>query len=111
MAEDGRHDPEKVGVDGIKGTAPVGAFKMNVLGFYDFGGNALEWMWDWQAQKAFKWDWQVQKAHKTIMRDIRGGGWNNDAWFCAVAARNNIHPDDRNGTNIVGFRVALGSVP
>jgi formylglycine-generating enzyme required for sulfatase activity len=111
VAEDGKHDPEKVGVDGIKGTAPVGTFKMNVLGFYDLGGNAWEWMWDWQAQKALKWDWQVQKASKTIMRDIRGGGWNNDSWFCAVAARNTIHPDDRNGTNIVGFRVALGSVP
>jgi tetratricopeptide (TPR) repeat protein len=111
VAEDGKHDPQKTGLDGIKGTAPVASFHANVLGFYDLGGNAWEWMWDWQAQKAVKWDWQAQKANKTVMRDIRGGGWNNDSWFCAVASRNNIHPDDRNGTNIVGFRVALSLVP
>ncbi len=39
VAEDGKLDPQGVGVDGIKGTAPVGSFKMNVLGFYDLGGN------------------------------------------------------------------------
>jgi formylglycine-generating enzyme required for sulfatase activity len=42
--EDGKDDPTKIGCDGIKGTAPVGSFKPNILGFYDLGGNAAEWI-------------------------------------------------------------------
>jgi tetratricopeptide (TPR) repeat protein len=96
VAEDGKGDPAKVGVDGIKGTAPVGSFKMNVLGFYDLGGNASEWMWDGLDQKTGK---QV----------IRGGNWRNDAEYCTVAHRHSDPPELRG--NFVGFRVALSSVP
>jgi serine/threonine protein kinase len=46
IMEDGRDDPKRVGVDGIKETAPVGSFKPNTLGFYDMGGNAAEWILD-----------------------------------------------------------------
>jgi formylglycine-generating enzyme required for sulfatase activity len=40
---DGKDDPLRVGIDGIKGTAPVASFKPNALGFFDLGGNAMEW--------------------------------------------------------------------
>jgi formylglycine-generating enzyme required for sulfatase activity len=96
VAEDGKDDRAKVGVDGIKGTAPVGSFKMNVLGFYDLGGNVTEWMWDGLDEKAAR-------------RVIRGGNWDGSAERCAVANRSNGYPGYRRNDN--GFRVALSSVP
>ena len=98
VAEDGKDDPAKVGVDGIKGTAPVGSFKMNVLGFFDLGGNASEWMWDGLDEKTGK-------------RVIRGGDWNNGAGNCAVALRYGNSPESRGYDTGYGFRVALSSVP
>jgi tetratricopeptide (TPR) repeat protein len=96
VAEDGKGDPAKIGVDGIKGTAPVGSFKMNVLGFYDLGGNASEWMWDGLDEK-------------TGNRVIRGGVWDNLAGSCTVAYRVSDNQGNRNYG--YGFRVALSSVP
>jgi formylglycine-generating enzyme required for sulfatase activity len=83
-------------VDGIKGTAPVGSFKMNVLGFYDLGGNAGEWMWDGLDEKNGK-------------RVMRGGFWGSHGGLCTVASRNYNYPE--NWTSSIGFRVALSSVP
>jgi formylglycine-generating enzyme required for sulfatase activity len=86
-----------VGVDGIKGTAPVGSFKASLLGFYDLGGNVGEWMWDGLDEKTGK-------------RVIRGGYWTGGAERCPVAARGNRDPEDR-VNYFFGFRVALSSVP
>jgi serine/threonine protein kinase len=95
LADDGKIDPEYVGVDGIKGTAPVGSFKQNVLGFYDLGGNVAEWMWDFD--------------YKEDKRAVRGGGWGDGGGRAQVAFSDTLNTQGRN--HQIGFRVALSSSP
>lgn len=88
FAADGRDDPRKVGIDGIRGTAPVASYKPNALGFYDLGGNAMEWMLDSNSNKN-------QYA-------LRGGGWRD--------ILNNIAMDQKifvrsHASNNIGFRL------
>jgi formylglycine-generating enzyme required for sulfatase activity len=70
---------------------------MNLLGFYDLGGNVREWMGDGLDEN-------------TRRRGLRGGGWGRNAEYCTVAARDyNFGPEWR--ISDYGFRVALSSVP
>ena len=93
ILEDGKDDPKKIGIDGVLGTAPVGSFNPNVLGFYDLGGNAQEWMWDGLDEKTGK-------------RVLRGGGWSNNVDYARCANRDFITPTTAYGS--YGFRLARG---
>ena len=92
---DGKDDLKKIGVDGILGTAPVGSFKANALGFYDLGGNVAEWMLD-------GFDAKDPKANRVL----RGGDWSRNANYARSASRSNGTPAYAN--NSFGFRLARG---
>ena len=95
---DGKDDPKKVGVDGILGTAPVGSFKPNALGFYDLGGNVLELMSD-----------GVDVTNPMSQRVLRGGDWANADRSRSAFRVNSTNRE--NGSSDYGFRLARGASP
>jgi formylglycine-generating enzyme required for sulfatase activity len=89
---DGKADPKKIGVDGILGTAPVGSFKPNALGFCDLGGNVAEWILDGFDPKA--------------NRVVRGSNWSGNAFRTQSADQDPYPPSG--ASNNYGFRLARG---
>jgi formylglycine-generating enzyme required for sulfatase activity len=76
----------------------VGKKQANELGICDMSGNLWEWCGSWYP------------GHEGSSRVIRGGYWYYIAECCTVAARNYCDPEYR-VNYLLGFRVALSSVP
>jgi sulfatase modifying factor 1 len=97
----GSNDLDEVGwYSGNSGDAvhEVGKKQANELGIFDMSGNVFEWSGSWSP------------GLEGSYRVIRGGGWYDYAGYCAVADRDGRYPGSRYN-NLLGFRVALSSVP
>ena len=92
--EDGMRDPSATGVDGVKGTARVGSFPPNKLGFYDLGGNAAEWTLDGAKDGSFVlrgqcWMDDGEKLQSKEYRWAKGGAATGARGFRVVRVQAN----------------------
>ena len=90
----GKRDEAGSGADGFNGTAAVGQFLPNSLGFYDLGGNVWEFVSD-----------ETQRPRERI---IRGASWND---YQMTSLRSSYQGVFSMGSRwkTIGFRVALES--
>jgi formylglycine-generating enzyme required for sulfatase activity len=102
-------DPYADGIIGksLDRTANVGSYKPNAFGLYDMHGNVWEWCNDIYDEDYYKITVSIdpkgpQEGNDRVMR---GGAWNEKAYKCRSADRNNRGP--KTNQPIIGFRVVL----
>ena len=88
---------EGAGVDGILGTAPVGSFRPNDLGFYDLGGNAAEWIWNEFDVKDERRGWRGSSFYHS-------GGFSSRSSFLGINYK-------KQESASIGFRLVRMSEP
>ncbi len=88
-------------------TSPVGSFAPNGYGLYDMEGNVLEWCNDWWSDPYYSSSPSSNPTGPSsgTYRVLRGGPWNNYAYFCRVAFRSCDTPSNHYQSD--GFRVVL----
>ena len=93
-------------------TTDVASFPANPWGLHDMHGNVWEWCADhWHSnyngapEDGRAWINEEAKEDKNSSNDrlLRGGSWVYYPRYCRSAFRDDVHPDDRNGS--IGFRV------
>ncbi|MDA1018482.1 MAG: SUMF1/EgtB/PvdO family nonheme iron enzyme, partial [Planctomycetota bacterium] len=75
----------------------VGGKRPNAWGLYDMHGNVYEWCSDWYDSDYYKTSpaSDPKGPGSGRSRVLRGGGWDDLAWFCRSANRDRISPDFR----------------
>ena len=93
----------------LKRTCKVGSYAPNAFGLYDMHGNVWEWCSDIYDKNYYKvtplTDPKGPQDQQGGDRVIRGGAWNEKAYKCRSADRNNRGP--KANQPIIGFRVVL----
>ena len=82
---------------------PVGTKSPNELGIYDMSGNVMEWCNDRKGSYSSTAQTNPTGATSGSDRVVRGGNWNNDAYYCRVPNRSYYNPSY--GLAIHGFRL------
>jgi len=92
----------------LKRTSKVGSYPANAFGLYDMHGNVWEWcsdIYDEDYYKVTPLNDPKGPAEQEGDRVIRGGAWNEEAYKCRSADRNDRGPKANQPT--IGFRVVL----
>lgn len=88
-------------------THPVAQRKPNRWGFFDMGGNVMEWTYDWYGDYRGGEVTDPVGPRRGFYRTGRGGSWRTEARLCRSAARSGGSEARQDYT--IGFRLALSA--